>query len=101
MHPGISIPPQFKSAETCSGRSFPRTYHTYVPFLRSFFLTDYGEQSLALGRPPAIHLSYVDCEYPIDDEENINEAGEIQSGCKYILCQCLSAFPDGYPKFGG
>lgn len=36
--------------------------------------------SLALGRPPAIHLSYVDCEYPIDDEENVNEAGEIQTG---------------------
>lgn len=66
-----------------------------------FCLTDYGEQSLALGRPPAIHLSYVDCEYPIDDEESVNEAGETQTGCKYSSVNAFQFFPDGSPKFGG
>ncbi|KAF8888044.1 fungal-specific transcription factor domain-containing protein [Infundibulicybe gibba] len=36
--------------------------------------------SLALGRPPAIHLSYVDCEFPIDEEATLSDTGEIQSG---------------------
>ncbi|TRM70061.1 fungal-specific transcription factor domain-containing protein [Schizophyllum amplum] len=35
---------------------------------------------LALGRPPAIHLSYVDCEYPFDQEATLNPAGEPESG---------------------
>ncbi|KAF8159162.1 fungal-specific transcription factor domain-containing protein [Crassisporium funariophilum] len=29
--------------------------------------------SLALGRPPAIHLSYVDCEYPEDDDASLSD----------------------------
>ncbi|KAG5654179.1 hypothetical protein H0H81_006561 [Sphagnurus paluster] len=37
-------------------------------------------QSLALGRPPAMHLSYVDCEFPIDEEANLSDTGEIQNG---------------------
>ncbi|KAJ7457889.1 hypothetical protein FB451DRAFT_1274505 [Mycena latifolia] len=36
--------------------------------------------SLALGRPPAIHLSYVDCEYPEDEECTLTELGEIRPG---------------------
>ncbi|KAJ7502607.1 fungal-specific transcription factor domain-containing protein, partial [Mycena galericulata] len=36
--------------------------------------------SLALGRPPAIHLSYVDCEYPEDEESTLTELGEIRPG---------------------
>ncbi|KAF5316353.1 hypothetical protein D9619_006856 [Psilocybe cf. subviscida] len=36
--------------------------------------------SLALGRPPAIHLSYVDCEYPIDDDASLSNAAEHQTG---------------------
>jgi hypothetical protein len=36
--------------------------------------------SLAIGRPPAIHLSYVDCEYPIDEEETLDESGVPQQG---------------------
>ncbi|EAU81161.2 hypothetical protein CC1G_10448 [Coprinopsis cinerea okayama7 len=36
--------------------------------------------SLALGRPPAIHLSYVDCEFPEDEEASTSPAGEKQSG---------------------
>ncbi|KAF5372365.1 hypothetical protein D9615_009254 [Tricholomella constricta] len=36
--------------------------------------------SLALGRPPAMHLSYVDCEFPIDEEATLSDTGEIQNG---------------------
>ncbi|TFK24536.1 hypothetical protein FA15DRAFT_704519 [Coprinopsis marcescibilis] len=36
--------------------------------------------SLALGRPPAIHLSYVDCEFPDDEEAITTESGDKQSG---------------------
>ncbi|KAF8074719.1 fungal-specific transcription factor domain-containing protein [Lyophyllum atratum] len=36
--------------------------------------------SLALGRPPAMHLSYVDCEFPIDEEATLSDTGEIQGG---------------------
>ncbi|KAF8229501.1 hypothetical protein L208DRAFT_1480574 [Tricholoma matsutake] len=35
---------------------------------------------LALGRPPAIHLSYVDCEFPTDEESTLSDTGEIQNG---------------------
>ncbi|KAL1725358.1 fungal-specific transcription factor domain-containing protein [Schizophyllum commune] len=35
---------------------------------------------LALGRPPAIHLSFVDCEFPFDDEATLNPSGEPESG---------------------
>ncbi|KAF8894235.1 fungal-specific transcription factor domain-containing protein [Gymnopilus junonius] len=36
--------------------------------------------SLALGRPPAIHLSYVDCEFPIDDDASLSRNAEHQMG---------------------
>ncbi|KAF9460589.1 hypothetical protein BDZ94DRAFT_1299782 [Collybia nuda] len=36
--------------------------------------------SLALGRPPAIQLSYVDCEFPIDEEATLSDAGEVLNG---------------------
>ncbi|KAF6750618.1 fungal-specific transcription factor domain-containing protein [Ephemerocybe angulata] len=36
--------------------------------------------SLALGRPPVIPLSYVDCEYPEDMEATLSDTGEIQCG---------------------
>lgn len=38
-------------------------------------------QSLALGRPPAIHLSYVDCEFPLDDDASLSSDAEHQNGC--------------------
>ncbi|KAJ7064790.1 fungal-specific transcription factor domain-containing protein [Mycena amicta] len=44
--------------------------------------------SLALGRPPAISLSYVDCEYPIDEESTMTDLGEIRPGfwrSKYVF----------------
>ncbi|KAF9477057.1 hypothetical protein BDN70DRAFT_862320 [Pholiota conissans] len=36
--------------------------------------------SLALGRPPAIHLSYVDCEFPTDDDSSLSSTAEHQDG---------------------
>lgn len=38
-------------------------------------------QSLGVGRPPTINLAYADCEFPIDEEESMNEKGEIAPGC--------------------
>lgn len=43
-------------------------------------------KSLALGRPPAIHLSYVDCEFPLDEEATLDNAGSNQNGCEYFEC---------------
>lgn len=42
-------------------------------------------KSLALGRPPAMHLSYIDCEFPIDEEATLNDKGEIHNGCTYVI----------------
>ncbi|KAF5337726.1 hypothetical protein D9611_014525 [Ephemerocybe angulata] len=36
--------------------------------------------SLALGRPPSIRLSYIDCEFPTDDEAAIDEHGNVMVG---------------------
>ncbi|KAF9247205.1 fungal-specific transcription factor domain-containing protein [Melanogaster broomeanus] len=36
--------------------------------------------SMALGRPPSLSLSYVDCEFPDDDSTTINEKGEEEIG---------------------
>ena len=42
-------------------------------------------KSLALGRPPAIHLSYVDCEFPVDEDASLSgEGAEAQTGCGYF-----------------
>lgn len=40
-------------------------------------------QSLALGRPPSIRISYVDCELPEDDEAILDENGKILVGCAF------------------
>ncbi|KAJ6594808.1 fungal-specific transcription factor domain-containing protein [Mycena capillaripes] len=64
--------------------------------------------SLALGRPPAIHLSYVDCEYPEDEEISPTDQGEPRPGIwhsKYCFSRdiwmplaeaTLAAKPPGY-----
>ncbi|KAF7347397.1 hypothetical protein MVEN_01495500 [Mycena venus] len=64
--------------------------------------------SLALGRPPAIHLSYVDCEYPEDEESSLIDQGEVRPGfwrSKYYFSRdiwmalaeaTLAAKPPGY-----
>lgn len=36
--------------------------------------------SLSLGRPPSIHLSYVDCEFPEDDQATLDENGNVRIG---------------------
>lgn len=36
-----------------------------------------------MGRPPATRFSYVDCEFPVDEEEFLDENGDRQPGCKY------------------
>ncbi|KAJ6520347.1 fungal-specific transcription factor domain-containing protein [Mycena sanguinolenta] len=64
--------------------------------------------SLALGRPPAIHLSYVDCEYPEDEESTVMDDGKVRPGfwhSKYHFSRdiwmalaeaTLAARPPGY-----
>ncbi|KAF8962407.1 hypothetical protein BDZ97DRAFT_1824910 [Flammula alnicola] len=37
-------------------------------------------ESLALGRPSAIHLSYVDCEFPLDDDASLGDTAENHTG---------------------
>lgn len=37
-----------------------------------------------MGRPPTINLTYADCEFPTDEEQTINEDGEIIPGCKFF-----------------
>ncbi|KAK2467174.1 hypothetical protein APHAL10511_000723 [Amanita phalloides] len=36
--------------------------------------------SLALGRPPSIHFSFVDCEFPLDEEATLSNDGQIEYG---------------------
>ncbi|KIY71266.1 hypothetical protein CYLTODRAFT_390655 [Cylindrobasidium torrendii FP15055 ss-10] len=36
--------------------------------------------SLAIGRPPAIHPSFADCEFPIDEEATLSHDGVIEYG---------------------
>lgn len=42
-------------------------------------------QSLALGRPTSIHFSFVDCEFPNDEEATLNNDGNIEYGCKFCF----------------
>ncbi|TFK46537.1 hypothetical protein OE88DRAFT_1638264 [Heliocybe sulcata] len=48
--------------------------------------------SLHLGRPPAISLAYVDCEFPLDEEQSLTENGEVVPGFwawKYSMARDL------------
>lgn len=36
-----------------------------------------------MGRPPALRISYVDCEVPADDDAQIDEDGKPLIGCAY------------------
>lgn len=42
----------------------------------------HASQSLALGRPPSIRLSYIDTEFPDDDEATVDEHGNALVGCE-------------------
>jgi hypothetical protein len=41
-------------------------------------------QSLAIGRPPSIRLSYIDCEFPTDDEATLDKDGKSLIGCMLL-----------------
>ena len=41
--------------------------------------------SLALGRPPCIGPSYIDCEFPEDDDQTLDENGQVVPGCTYFM----------------
>ncbi|KAF9030945.1 hypothetical protein BDZ89DRAFT_1064266 [Hymenopellis radicata] len=46
--------------------------------------------SMSLGRPPSIRLSYIDCEYPRDEEATLDDDGHIKVGYyqwKYEFCR--------------
>ncbi|KAI0915694.1 hypothetical protein AcV5_003545 [Taiwanofungus camphoratus] len=63
---------------------------------------------MALGRPPTIQLTQVDCELPFDDEQSVDANGEVRQGywhCKMVLFRdvvsqigevALSAKPPSY-----
>ncbi|GLB35345.1 putative fungal specific transcription factor [Lyophyllum shimeji] len=36
--------------------------------------------SLALGRPPAMNLAYIDCDFPTDEEATLSDEGELHGG---------------------
>ena len=46
------------------------------------------KQSFALGRPPSIRLSYVDTEFPDDDEAMVDAQGNTLVGCEFFLLPC-------------
>jgi len=52
---------------------YPSSFHTF---------DNRTTQSLALGRPPSIRLSYIDCEFPEDDEATLDENGNTLVGCQ-------------------
>lgn len=66
-------------------------------YVRSFFplVTESDKsdpiQNLGLGRPPSIHLSYVDCEFPIDDEARLDDNGNILVGCMSSVDRMLAS----------
>ncbi|KAG6888304.1 hypothetical protein C0995_009303 [Termitomyces sp. Mi166 len=57
----------------------PKTVQKRRTLFWEVFTADVSH-SLALGRPPAMHLSYIDCEFPIDEEATLSDKGEIQNG---------------------
>ncbi|KAJ7619360.1 fungal-specific transcription factor domain-containing protein [Roridomyces roridus] len=57
----------------------PKTVQSRRNLFWEVFACDLSH-SLALGRPPSIHLSYVDCEYPEDQESTLGDLGEVRPG---------------------
>lgn len=41
-------------------------------------------QGLASGRPMMFTLRSADCEFPVDDEETVDENGTVQMGCMLL-----------------
>ncbi|KAJ7712510.1 fungal-specific transcription factor domain-containing protein [Mycena metata] len=84
---------------------------TMVQRRRTLFWEVFGadlSHCLAMGRPPAIHLAYVDCEYPEDEECSLTVDGLMRPGfwrSKYHFAReiwmamtemTLAAKPPGY-----
>ncbi|PSS35348.1 hypothetical protein PHLCEN_2v1685 [Hermanssonia centrifuga] len=42
-----------------------------------------AQSCLALGRPPSVALSHIDCEPPNDDESHVGENGDVFHGCEF------------------
>lgn len=40
------------------------------------------QQSITLGRPPALDIRYTDCHFPDDTHPAVNEKGEKEWGCE-------------------
>jgi hypothetical protein len=81
---GIWMPKWYKDDDTYSGRQLREITSTFVNHSRhsqSLILC----QSLALGRPPSIRLSYVDCELPEDHEATVDKDGKTLVGCASAL----------------
>ncbi|KAG7453080.1 uncharacterized protein BT62DRAFT_45886 [Guyanagaster necrorhizus] len=57
----------------------PRTVQMRRNLWWEIFSSDVSH-SLALGRPPAVHLSFVDCEFPTDEEATLSQSGDIEFG---------------------
>ncbi|KAJ6603691.1 fungal-specific transcription factor domain-containing protein [Mycena sp. CBHHK59/15] len=85
----------------------PKTVQKRRTLFWDIFAADVSH-SLALGRPPSIHLAYVDCEYPEDEECTLTALDEIRPGfwrSKYHFARdiwitlaevTLTAKPPGY-----
>ncbi|KAG6899831.1 hypothetical protein C0993_006425 [Termitomyces sp. T159_Od127] len=58
----------------------PKTVQKRRTVFWEVFTADVSHVCYTLGRPPAMHLSYIDCEFPIDEEATLNDKGEIQNG---------------------
>ncbi|RXW14395.1 hypothetical protein EST38_g11457 [Candolleomyces aberdarensis] len=108
MSLGAKLAQSFGLHRDCARWNFdPKT----VERRRSLFWELFSAEqfySLALGRPPSIRLSYVDCEFPIDDEASMDDKGNTLTGYyrwKYefsrdlfscVIEQTLAAEPPKY-----
>lgn len=59
-------------------RCVPCEHNLVIALLPGSFCS----QSLAIGRPPSIHQSFADCEFPTDEEATLSNSGEVEYGCK-------------------
>ncbi|KAJ6573486.1 hypothetical protein DFH09DRAFT_916018 [Mycena vulgaris] len=74
-----SVRPGISYRDSARWHMDPKTVQKRRSLFWDVFSADVSH-SLALGRPPAIHLSYVDCEYPEDEESTLTDLGEIRPG---------------------
>lgn len=86
-HVGTWTPRRCRGGERSIMKSFVLRCSTYALAAYACLHTHLPHQSLAMGRPPAIRLSYMDCELPMDDDPTVDENGVQRIGCTYLsLC---------------